>query len=277
MAEVVLQGSTLGLEIAREAARVSGAQNLRFPHAHVAWLGVVSRPHEAVAVARKYQMDATLLEHPLRARDFRLLAMDMDSTLITIECIDEIADLAGLKPQVAAITAAAMRGEIDFPGALRQRVALLAGLEVSALERVDHERLQLSTGAESLLAFARQAGWKTLLVSGGFTFFTDRLKTRLGLDFTLANSLEIRDGKLTGQVTGPVIDGDAKAEEVKRVCGLLGCPTAAALVLGDGANDLKMLALAGWSVAYKAKPVVQTQADMAINFNGLDAVANLFE
>ncbi len=277
MAEVILQGPSLNLAAAVEVAQLTGARQLRFPRATVARLGGVTRPQVPPSIAQKFQLDLTVLEHPLRASDFRLLAMDMDSTLITIECIDEIADLVGVKPQVAAITAAAMRGEIDFPGALRQRVALLAGLDVGALEQVYHERLQLSPGAEGLLGLARRSGWKTLLVSGGFTFFTDRLKTRLGLDFTLANTLEVEGGKLTGCVTGPIIDGNAKAEEVQRVCDLLKCPTSAAMVLGDGANDLKMLALAGWSVAFKSKPVVQAHTRMAINFNGFEAIENLFE
>ena len=277
MAEVILQGAALNPAIAREAAHLGGAQTFRFPHPTVARLSGVADLQRLEGFGQRHHLDVTHLKCPLRTQDFRVLAMDMDSTLITIECIDEIADRVGVKPQVAAITEAAMRGEIDFPGALRQRVALLAGLDVSALEWVYDERLRLSSGAERLLTFARDSGWKTLLVSGGFTFFADRLKARFGLDFSLANTLEIEGGRLTGRVTGPIIDGDAKAAEVQRVCQILECPTTAAVVLGDGANDLKMMALGGWSVAYHAKPVVQARADMALNFNGFEAVVNLFE
>lgn len=231
----------------------------------------------ARSFARDERVDLTVVPRPLLAGEFRLLAMDMDSTLITIECIDEIADLVGVKPQVKEITEAAMRGEVDFAGALRRRVALLAGLEVAKLEQVYTERLKLSPGAEHLLEFARRSGWKTLLVSGGFTFFTDRLKGRLGLDHTLANTLEVKDGRLTGHVSGAIVDAEGKAAEVRRICGLLGCPTTAAVVVGDGANDLRMMADAGWSVAFHAKPVVQEKAHMAINFNGLEALPQIFQ
>lgn len=209
---------------------------------------------------------------PLRAADFRLLAMDMDSTLITIECIDEIADMVGVKPQVAAITEAAMRGELDFPGALRRRVALLKGLPVEALDRVYNERLRLSPGAENLLAAARAYGWTTLLVSGGFTYFTDRLRQRLGLDHTLANTLEVIDGRLTGEVLGEIVDASVKATRVKAACEALGCSPAQAIVAGDGANDLQMMRIAGLSVAFHAKPVVRREATLAINHSGLDAL-----
>ncbi len=225
-----------------------------------------------IEAANAAHLDAFFLDPILRRSDFRLLAMDMDSTLITIECIDEIADMIGVKPQVAAITEAAMRGELDFPGALRKRVALLAGLEASALQRVYDERLRLSPGAENLLAAARASGWTTLLVSGGFTFFTDRLQSRLGLDHTLANTLEIVDGRLTGQVLGDIIDAAAKAARVRAACDALGCPTSAAIVAGDGANDLQMMRLAGLSVAFRAKPVVRKEATLSINHAGLDAL-----
>jgi phosphoserine phosphatase len=204
--------------------------------------------------------------------DFKLLVMDMDSTLITIECIDEIADMQGLKPQVAAITEAAMRGEIEFRESLLRRVALLQGLDAQALQRVYDERLQLSPGAEPMLATVRAAGLKTLLVSGGFTFFTDRMRARLGLDFSHANVLEIVDGKLTGRVSGGIVDAEEKRRSVERVCAELGIESRQAIVMGDGANDLKMMAIAGLSVAYRAKPVVRAQADIALNFVGLDGI-----
>jgi phosphoserine phosphatase len=207
-----------------------------------------------------------------RISDFGLLVLDMDSTLITIECIDEIADMQGLKPQVSAITEAAMRGELDFAESLRRRVALLAGLDESALQRVYDERLQLSPGAESLLAAARTAGIKTLLVSGGFTYFTQRLQSRLGLDYTAANTLEILDGKLTGRVLGDIVDAQGKADWLCRVRSELELAPGQVVAIGDGANDLKMMAEAGLSIAYHAKAVVRSQASLALNHVHLEGV-----
>jgi phosphoserine phosphatase len=204
--------------------------------------------------------------------DFRLLAMDMDSTLITIECIDEIADFVGKKDEVATITASAMRGEIDWPTSLRRRVALLNGLDESALQRVYDERLQLTPGAETLVNAAHAAGMHTLLVSGGFTFFTDRLKARLQLNEAHSNTLEIIDGKLTGHVLGDLCDADTKARYVREAASTLGITREAIMVIGDGANDLKMMAEAGVSVAYHAKPVVQEKATFAINDGGLEQI-----
>ncbi len=209
--------------------------------------------------------------------DFGLLVMDMDSTLISIECIDEIADMQGLKPQVSEITESAMRGEIDFAESLRRRVALLEGLDESALQRVYDERLQLNPGAEKMLAALKQHGIKTLLVSGGFVYFTDRLKARLGLDYAHANSLEIVDGKLTGKVLGKIVDAQGKADWLNHVREELGLQREQVIAMGDGANDLKMMAQAGVSIAYHAKPVVRTQASHALNFVGLDGLVTLFE
>jgi len=232
------------------------------------------RPTIEVA-AQAAQLDATYMMGQRELSEFKLVAMDMDSTLITIECIDEIADMQGLKPQVAAITEAAMRGELDFSASLKQRVALLEGLDASALQRVYDERLQLSPGAETMLAAVQKAGLKTLLVSGGFTFFTERLKERLGLDYTHANELEIVDGKLTGRVLGGIVDAEEKQRTVERVCAQMGITPAQAIVMGDGANDLKMMGIAGLSVAFRAKPVVRSQADVALNFVGLDGLLNV--
>jgi phosphoserine phosphatase len=231
---------------------------------------------EVAALADTLSVDAGLVPAASRLADYRLLAFDMDSTLITIECIDEIADFAGRKAEVAAITEAAMRGEIaNFAESLRRRVALLAGLEQSVLERVFNERLRLSPGAPELLAAARRAGLTTLLVSGGFTYFTERLKAQLGLDHARANTLEIVDGRLTGRVLGPILDAEGKAQALRDVSSAIGCRPTDAIALGDGANDLKMMALAGVSVAYHAKPIVREQTTFAITWCGLDAVLNL--
>ncbi|WP_312517197.1 phosphoserine phosphatase SerB [Massilia sp.] len=230
---------------------------------------------ELDAAAFEAGVDATFIAAGRALSDFKLVAMDMDSTLITIECIDEIADMQGLKPQVAAITEAAMRGELDFSESLNRRVALLAGLDASALQRVYDERLNISMGGEAMLQAVQAAGLKTLLVSGGFTFFTDRLKPRLGLDNTHANVLEVVDGKLTGRVLGGIVDADEKKRTVERVCAELGIAPSQAIVMGDGANDLKMMGIAGLSVAFRAKPVVRAQADVAFNFSGLDGLLTI--
>ncbi|HEY1609187.1 MAG TPA: phosphoserine phosphatase SerB [Paraburkholderia sp.] len=224
-----------------------------------------------------HRLDYAYVEPGLTLAQFGLVAMDMDSTLITIECIDEIADFCGLKKEVAAITEAAMRGEIkDFNESLTRRVALLEGLDASALERVYDERLQLSPGATGMLAGAKAAGLKTLLVSGGFTFFTERLKARLDLDFTRANTLEIVDGKLTGRVTGEIVNADVKARTLVETCEQLGIAPHRAIAMGDGSNDLKMMAQAGLSVAFRAKPVVREAASVSLNYVGLDGLLRLF-
>lgn len=241
-------------------------------------VGVVDSPalRQTIEVAaHAARLDATFMPGTPRLGDFKLVAMDMDSTVITIECIDEIADMQGLKPQVSEITEAAMRGELDFSESLKRRVALLEGLDAAALERVYTERLQLSPGAADMLKAVQAAGLKTLLVSGGFTFFTSRLKERLGLDYTHANELEIVDGKLTGKVVGGIVDAEEKKRTVERVCAQLGIAPAQAIVMGDGANDLKMMGISGLSVAFRAKPVVRAQANVALNFVGLDGILPL--
>ncbi|WP_211451197.1 phosphoserine phosphatase SerB [Collimonas antrihumi] len=220
-------------------------------------------------------IDCAWLPSVPKLGNFKLLAMDMDSTLITIECIDEIADMQGLKPQVSAITEAAMRGEIEFNESLTRRVALLNGLDASALQRVFDERLQLSPGAENMLAAVKAAGIKTLLVSGGFTFFTDRMKAALGLDYAHSNVLEIVGGKLTGKVVGGIVNAEEKKLTVEGVCTELNIAPSQAIVMGDGANDLNMMKIAGLSVAFRAKPVVRAQASVALNFVGLDGILSI--
>ena len=206
----------------------------------------------------------------------RLVAMDMDSTLITIECIDEIAALQGIGDDVAAITAAAMRGDIDFRSSLERRVALLAGVPIAVLERVYDERLRLAPGAAHLVDALREFGAKSLLVSSGFTFFTDRLQSRLGIDFTMSNELEVAQGRLTGRIRGAVVDADAKVARLSELACELRGPDGLTVAIGDGANDLPMMDAADVSVAYRAKPRVRAHATHAIDHCGLDAALNLF-
>ena len=242
------------------------------------WDGVSIDGARVGDLAETHRVDAEIVRPDLRLSDFRLAAFDMDSTLITIECVDEIADYVGRKAEVAAITEAAMRGEIaDYDESLRRRVALLAGLPEAALERVWTERVRLSPGAVELVDALKNAGLRILLVSGGFTFFTERLKARLGLDFARSNVLEVRDGRLTGALLGPIVNADAKRRIVEQTCALVGCSPAESIVVGDGANDLRMMAIAGLSVAFHAKPVVRDETTHAINHCGLDALLNLFE
>jgi len=277
---IVIQGRWLTTALIERAAQLAGAARVERHGMRLARLsGLPAAPRRGpiASLCEQARVDCAFVERPLALADMHLAVMDMDSTLITIECIDEIADMQGLKPEVAAITEAAMRGEIDFRESLTRRVALLRGLEVGALERVYRERLRLSPGAEQMLAGFKAAGLKTLLVSGGFTFFTDRLKARVGIDYTASNTLGIADGRLTGVVEGPIIDADAKAQRLRDTCALLGCATGQAIAIGDGANDLKMMAAAGISVAYRAKPVVRAQARYSISHNGLDALLNLFD
>ena len=228
------------------------------------------------AYCEQAKLDFAFVDSSTVLSDFKLIASDMDSTLITIECIDEMADYAGKKAEVAAVTEAAMRGELDWSASLRQRVLALAGLPEAVLERVYDERLQLSPGAENLIRAAKKHDIKLLLVSGGFTFFTEKLKSRLGFDFAFSNTLEVIDRKLTGRVLGALCDADAKATHVRNTASMLGFEAHHILALGDGANDLKMMAAAGTSIAYHAKPVVQASATHALTHVGLGGVLALF-
>jgi phosphoserine phosphatase len=241
-----------------------------------AWRLRDAKPNSDIAAyCFEHKIDYGFVPAGKQLADFGLVVMDMDSTLISIECIDEIADMQGLKPQVATITEEAMRGEIDFAQSLRRRVALLEGLDEGALQRVYDERLQLNPGAEIMLAELKKHNIKTLLVSGGFLFFTERLKTRLGLNYTHANTLEIIDGKLTGRVLGEILDAQGKADWLIKIRDQLELKSEQVIAMGDGANDLKMMAVAGASIAYHAKPVVREQASFAFNFVGLDGLVRL--
>ena len=218
---------------------------------------------------------------PLKLSDFKLIAFDMDSTLINIECIDEIADAAGRKAEVAAITEAAMRGEItDYKDSLRRRVALLKGVTVAHMEEVLNHRLQLNPGAENLVKACQAADMKVLLVSGGFTFFTDHVKGRLNINWTRSNVLEVANGELTGRMVdqdwGDICDGEEKRKMLLQTCAQLGIAPSQAIAMGDGANDLPMMGVAGLSVAYHAKPKVREQAMVAIEEGGLDRLLEVF-
>ena len=224
----------------------------------------------------KAGLDFAFVDANQKLSDFGLIACDMDSTLISIECIDEIADYASKKAEVAAVTQAAMRGEIDWPTSLRQRVAVLAGLPESTLERVYSERLQLTSGAENMIRTAKSNNIKLLLVSGGFTFFTEKLKARLGFDFAFSNTLEVISGRLTGRVLGALCDAEAKAQHIRDIAARFNLKKTQIIAIGDGANDLPMMAEASLSVAYRAKPIVRAHASVAFNQVGLDGVLGLF-
>jgi phosphoserine phosphatase len=276
---LVLQGPDATIATLTRLAHIAGARTMVTLSEHALRCEDVDDSvalRQAVLDATTAErIDATYIAAGRKLADFKLVAMDMDSTLITIECIDEIADMQGLKTEVSEITEAAMRGELDFSESLTRRVALLKGLDATALGRVYDERLNISMGGEAMLAGIKAAGMKTLLVSGGFTFFTERLQERLGLDTTHANVLEIVDGKLTGRVIGGIVDAEEKKRTVERVCASMGISPQQAIVMGDGANDLKMMGIAGLSVAFRAKPVVRQQASVALNFMGLDGLLNV--
>jgi phosphoserine phosphatase len=273
MSRLIIQHPALSdTAVAAFEASLGAAPVTREPNLAV-WKDVPIAREDLSSLAETTGVDAALVPGSLSLGNFRLAAFDMDSTLITIECVDEIADYIGRKAEVAAITEAAMRGEItDYDESLRRRVALLEGLPESTLQRVWDERVQLTPGAENLVAALKAAGLKILLVSGGFTFFTDRLRERLGIDFVQSNVLEIVEGKLTGRLVGTIVNAQGKREALEAACARIGCSPSQAIAVGDGANDLLMMERAGLSVAYRAKPVVRARTTWAINHNGLDAV-----
>ena len=279
---LVIQSPALSTDLIEQAAAIAEASGVRRVGTTAARLLAVNDSAEIraeiLAWGERSLVDTAYVVAGSRLSDCKVLAMDMDSTLINIECIDEIAAFGGVKEQVASITEAAMRGEIkDFSESLIRRVAFLKGLSAEVLQSVYEQKLRFNPGAEQLVATAKQAGLKVLLVSGGFTFFTEKLKARIGLDAAHANVLGTENGLLTGQVVGRILDAQGKADTLRAFAQDCGATADQIIAIGDGANDLKMLGLAGYSVAYRAKPVVRAQAKFALNVAGLDGVLNWFE
>jgi phosphoserine phosphatase len=277
---LVVQGSSLRFEhlqyIHQLAAAKLGQQFMQIG-AHAYYLPAqTSINAEIQTFCSSQHIDCAYVPDHLTLKKIGLVVMDMDSTLINIECIDEIADMCGLKPQVAAITERAMRGEIEFAESLTQRVALLKGLDEGALQRVVDERLQLNPGAQAWIDCCRENGIKTMLVSGGFNFFAERVQAITGLDYFTANQLEMQNGQLTGKVLGTIVDAQAKADFLMQKREQLGLSADQVIAIGDGANDLKMMSAAAAGIAYHAKPIVQQQASFALNFSGLDGAIYLF-
>ena len=276
---LIIQGAEIetgDLKALAKAANASGIERISSSAFRLRDVRTAAASPDVAVLCERAKLDFAFIPEDRRLADFKLLVMDMDSTLITIETIDELADLVGLKPQVAKITEQAMRGEIEYNESLRRRVALLKGLDESALRRVYDERLKLSPGAETLLVAAQKHGIKTLLVSGGFTHVTALLKPRLGLDYAYSNTLDVANGRLTGDIVGRIVNADAKRNELLRVSASLGIKRDQIIGMGDGANDLKFMAECGVSIAYHAKPIVRGQTTHALNYVGLDGAINLF-
>ena len=274
---LIVQGPAATAAQAAELAAISGAERSESLGPHAFRLIRAAQRDDIPAWCEARRLDCAWIPEGRRFDRLKLLSMDMDSTLITIECIDELGASVNRKAEIAAITGQAMRGEIDYPESLRRRVALLAGLSEEALQDVYDDKLRLTPGAEALIDQCRRYGVKLLLVSGGFTFFTERLRARLGFDDTLSNVLEIEGGRLTGNVLGRIVDANAKATKFRQMAQRLGTAREQTVAIGDGANDLAMMAEAGTSIAFHAKPVVRAKATHALDFSGLDGVLNLFE
>lgn len=273
---LIIQGPNVETTALKEIARLTGAGAIEQTVPNVFRLRNASPADELTDLCAKSRLDFAFVPEDRRLADFRLLVTDMDSTLITIETIDELAGLVGKKDQVSEITTQAMRGEIPYDESLRRRVAMLKGMEEIAIGHLYRDRVKLSPGADKLVAAAKKAGLKILLVSGGFTHVTERLKAQLKLDYTRANTLKVADGKLTGEIEGVIVNADVKREALIAVRDELKIGKEHIIAVGDGANDLKFMAEAGVSVAYHAKPVVNREAMHTIHYAGLDGVLNLF-
>ncbi len=271
MATIIIHTNTLNFEQSKLLERKFGKLTLVDNHFRAELDQAPSRV-ELAELSEALELDINILPANFDAAAVKLVISDMDSTLIGIECVDEIADYINVKPQVAAITEAAMRGELNFEESLTERVSLLKGLKTSALQQVYDDRLTLNPGAETWINGLKQQDIKFALVSGGFTFFTELLKERLGIDFTRANTLSINGDELDGTVEGGIIGAQAKADFLIELCDALEIMMAQTIAVGDGANDLMMMQEAGLSIAYHAKPTVQAQADTALNYRGLDAI-----
>jgi len=274
---LVVQGGPIDDFVLKALEQACSPKRTDHIDAHAVRLVGASDSGRAASICAEAGLDWAWVPEGRRLGDFGLFVTDMDSTLIDIECIDEIAGMQGLKSEVAAITEAAMRGDIDFGESLMRRVSVLAGLPEAALGQVYDQRMRLNPGAERLIAGLKAAGVHTVLVSGGFTYFTERLKARLGFDDAYANELEIREGLLTGKIIGPVVDGLAKAAHLRRIRDALGLGPDKVIAVGDGANDTPMLRAAGLGVAFRAKPVLREVADCTIDHAGLDGILNLFD
>ena len=273
---LIIQGLEIANSDLRALAKLSHADGIERITGQAFRLTNATYATDIAAYCEEATLDFAYVNPDSKLSDFKLIAMDMDSTLLAIESIDEIADMHQIKPQVAAITLQTMRGEISFEESLTRRTALLQGLSQEALQSVYEERVRLNPGAEIMLHQAKKAGLKTMVISGGFTFFTERIKVKLGFDYAAANILEIENDKLTGKVVGEIIGRQGKARILKQVREELGIQQEQVIAIGDGANDLDMLIEAGISIAYHAKPIVKDYSTYSINYVGLDGVINLF-
>ena len=273
---LIIQGLDVNNSDLRELAKLAHADAIERITGQAFRLTNATHSDAVPEYCAQAELDFAFVNAATKLSGFKLIAMDMDSTLLAIESIDEIADMQQIKPQVAAITVQTMRGEISFEESLTRRTALLRGVHQDDLQRVYDERVKLSPGAERMLQLAKQSGIKTMVISGGFTFFTERIKTKLQLDYAAANVLEIENDRLTGKVVGEIIGREGKAQVLKQVCTELGIQREQVIAIGDGANDLAMLAEAGVGIAYHAKPIVKQQATYSIDYVGLDGVTNLF-
>lgn len=274
---LILQGLSVDQRDIERIARLTNAQQIETLAPNAYKLLDAHHHNDLPSLCAQAKIDFGFVPPRLKLATFKLVAMDMDSTLINIESLDEVAAYAGVKKEIAAITEQSMNGMVDFSESLRQRVALLKGLDASALARVYDELIELNPGAEQLLATLKANGIKTMLVSGGFSFFTERLKQRLGLDFAFANDLEIVDGKLMGAMLGPILDPAEKATKIRAVGTQIGVEHRDQVIaIGDGANDRPMFDAVGVSIGYRPKNILRPHARYALDYVGLEGVAHLF-